>query len=84
VVPRGSRPRRVRQNGRRVILPSERWREMRRVTATAEAPASESGGPQDPREQPSPSEQPSVGAEQQTAQTPARHGRLGRLFERGR
>jgi hypothetical protein len=40
------------------------------------------GGPEESREQPSPSEQEAQGSQQQTQQTPPRHGILGRLFQR--
>ena len=75
---RSARPRRVRNEERNTVVPSDRWRTMRRVEAAAE------GGPSGSREQPSPSEQGSVGASQQTEQTPPRHGRLGWLFRRER
>jgi hypothetical protein len=40
------------------------------------------GGPQGSLEQPSPSERPTEAAQQQTEQTPPKHGILGRLFGR--
>ena len=70
---RRTRTRRSASHGPRTVMPSNRWRPMQRV----------GGGPSGSTEQPSPSERPTQQAEQQTEQTPPRHGILGRLFQRG-
>jgi hypothetical protein len=70
---RGTRSRRSAARGLRTVVPSDRWRPMKRV----------GGDPAGSAEEPSPSERPTQQADQQTEQTPPRHGIIGRLFQRG-
>ena len=67
---RKARTRRSASHGPRKVIPSNRWRPMRRVDVPGHG-----------IEQPASSEQPTQAA-QQVEQTPPRHGILGRLFSR--